>query len=303
MKIRDTLKGRGKWAAAAGFLLILLFVQTMMSLPVRDETRPAPDKLISKNVPPTVSENTADRSLPAYSGTPVPDRQAAAPLPPLGDRVIKNATITVKIKRHGFDRANDKAIFIAGANGGYVVGSNSSMDSGPVTGTITIRVPAGAFEKAVTDLRRLGKVRALNISGQDVGQEYVDLESRLRHWRAQESILLGLMEKAETITDSITVQNQLSAVQQQIEEITGRLNYLKAQTELSTIQLTITEATVIPAATRWGFNDALTHAAHAFVDTINGAIVIAGYLLPLALLGALVYMVALLLRKRFSGAM
>lgn len=242
-----------------------------------------------------------DASIYNYSATSG-DLNITA-LPPINNRVIKTASLTVKVKKRGFSRAFDKAALIAEAGGGYIAGSNSSSTEGDIaSGTVIVRIPAGAFEKVITELKGIGKVKTLDIQSQDVSQEYVDLESRLRHWRSQESILLGLMEKAQTIADSIAIQNQLSQVQQQIEEITGRLNFLKNQTDMSTIQMTITETGVVPKpADRWGFRTALSQAAHAFVDTINGFVIVIGYTLPLGLIAVIIYSIYSILRRRLAG--
>jgi len=181
---------------------------------------------------------------------------------------------------------------VAQANGGYVAGSNSlAANDRLASGTLTIKIPSKNFELALAKLRRLGKMTA------------IDLESRLRHWRAQETILLNLMSSANTIADSITIQQQLSQVQMEIEQITGRLNYLKDQTSFSSVQVTITEPGVAPKPLDpWGFKSAVSQSAHAFVDTINGLIVLAGYLSPLVLMVGIAGLVWSGLRRRTAAA-
>ena len=187
-----------------------------------------------------------------------------APVPPIptggsvgGDRVIKNGNLTLQVKKDGFSEAFDQAMTAAKGLGGFVVASSvsagdpgrpiplaegdadtsvsssgsSSKSDEPEMGTLTIRVPAERFEQLVSRLRKLGTMQNLNIDSLDVSQEFVDLKSRLRSWKAQEDALLRLMTKAEDVDDSILVQNQLREVQEQIETITGRIRYLDDQTE------------------------------------------------------------------------
>lgn len=312
-------RDRRRMAAAIFIPIVLLSIIFFWLVGRQTTSPPAPeiprDPTLSKSAdrPETGQSQLSSDAQKSFSGeqrtlsfsAPGIEQINADPLPPLGDRIIKSASLTVKVKRGKFDEAFNRAVMVAQANGGYVAASSSSAESDNLTsGSITIRIPASAFEKAATELKRLGKVKALNIQSQDVSEEYVDLESRLRHWRSQESILLNLMQKAQTIGDSIAVQNQLSQIQQQIEQITGRLNFLKNQTELSTIELTITETGFVPRplADRWGFKTALNRAAHAFVDTINGFIIVMGYLIPVSLIGVLIYAVFSLLRRRLAGA-
>lgn len=179
---------------------------------------------------------------------------AAAPagnLPASPDRVVKNGEITVEVKAKGFDTAWSRAFQVAARFGGYVA-SSSRGTGGPVpvegdtralplSGDIVIRVPAAHFEEAMNDLGGLGTIKGQNSSSTDVSADFVDLESRLRNQRAQEAVLLKLMAKATSIEESIAVQARLSDVQQQIEELTGRLRLLRSQTDLSTISAHLAE--------------------------------------------------------------
>jgi hypothetical protein len=148
-----------------------------------------------------------------------------------------------------------------------------------------IRVPADAFERALSDLRRLGDVTDEEISGEDVTDRFVDLEARLRNWRAQEAILLDLMRRAKTIEDSIVVQTQLQQVQLAIEEIQGQLRLLDDRTSLSTISVTLTEpgAAAPLAGDRPSIGKAWRDALDGFVAVIAALIVGLGYAIPLGL--------------------
>jgi len=219
-------------------------------------------------------------------------------LPTIGDRIIKTATLSLKVK-DGFSKTYDKTVKLANTFGGQVVASNLSSDNGNYAGTITIKVPSESFEKLISDLKELGKVNSIDIVSQDVSEEYVDLESRLKHLRAQEDVMLTLMAKAESISDSIAVQSQLSVIQQQIEQATGRLNFLKNRTDLSTVQIMINDPAPISMTPvdKWGFSAALERAAHAAFNTINGFIVFMGYVLPLALIGSIFYVIINLVKR------
>jgi hypothetical protein len=166
----------------------------------------------------------------------------ALPTPSFGDGVIKTADLAIEAAGDDVDRASTRAAAIAARYGGFVLSSsneNASDSSRPRSGEIVIRVRADKFDAALADLanRDFGTVVSRSTSGQDVSQEFVDLNARLRNARAQESILLSLMSKSKTVGDTIAVQQQLSQVQQQIEELTGRIRYLKDQTSFATISL------------------------------------------------------------------
>ncbi len=69
----------------------------------------------------------------------------------------------------------------------------------------------------------------------DVTEEFTDLQSRLRNLEATETQLLRLLERAETISDILTVQDRLNAVQNDIEFVKGRLQLIDDLTDLATI--------------------------------------------------------------------
>ncbi len=253
----------------------------------------------------TASVNDAEKLDKTLSGSP--DAAATvsiADLPPLQNRVIKTGSMTLRTKKGRFNEVFDQVILLARAGGGYVAASTgAASDNRLVSGTVTIRVPAKNFESVVAKLRQLGRLTQINIDSQDVSTEFVDLESRLRHWRAQETILLNLMTKAGSIADSIAIQQQLSQIQLEIEQISGRLNYLKDQTAFSSLQVTVTEpGGPLYQRDPWGYKAAVAQAAHAFVDTVNGLIVLSGYLSPLLVVGGLAGLAWLGLRRRFATA-
>ena len=84
-------------------------------------------------------------------------------------------------------------------------------------------------------------MRSKNITGEDVTGEAVDIESRLRNKRAEERQYLDIMNRANRINDIMTVSNELYRVRGEIEQMQGRLGYLKKSSAMSTINLTLNE--------------------------------------------------------------
>jgi len=218
----------------------------------------------------------------ADEGAAAPDAEAGTlAVPAVGPRVIKTADLDVEVDRDGFGDAMSSATSVAARYQGFVV-STSTGGAEARRGTIVLRVPADRFEDAVNDLRGLGEVQRQRVTGEDVGQEFVDLEARLRHLDAQEQVMLGLFEEAATVADTIRIQNELSGIQLQIEEIEGRLRYLRDQTSLSTISVTLAEEGV---AAPGAFDRALERAVDGFLSVLAALVVGLGYVLPFAAIG------------------
>ena len=208
----------------------------------------------------------------------------AAQVPLAGPRIVKTATLTLEVGKGAFDRAFQQAMLVAGGHGGYVSTSQISHDR-ERSGLLMVRVPAAQFEATLGELRALGRVKDEQVSGEDVTSQFVDLQARLRNWRAQESVLLRLMAGSRSIDDSLKVQGQLQAVQLQIEEITGQLRQLSNQSDLATISLSIREAPLVEAKPGLTFALAWKRGLHGLRVTAARLLVGLGYIAPFALIG------------------
>lgn len=218
------------------------------------------------------------------------------------DRIVRTADLTVEVREGAFDAQWNAAFAIAQRFGGRVLTANRSSGDrpvplaerdraeGPLFGDVTIRVPAEHFEQASGALRDLGTLRSESVSSEDVTQEFVDLESRLRHQRAEEDVLVALMAQAKSVRDTLAVQSRLSEVQGEIEQITGRLRFLEERSDFSTITVHLAE----PGALVLPFEDGSPSFAKAWRTALTGlarmataAMIAALWLLPFAVLALL----------------
>lgn len=225
-----------------------------------------------------------------------PTTSTLAP-PELDARIIRSGSIELRVKRAGFEDAWGDAQAVASAFGGYVIAaSRSGASDGPRAGTISMRIPTRRFDAAVDRLREVSgaKVRRLDITSQDVTQEFVDVRSRLRHDRAVEARLLALLAQTKGVSEVLAVQSRLDQVQEQIELSKGRLDYLEKMTSMSTVEVAITAPAKSgterdtdedePGVLSQSFGDAKDR----FEGNVAGAIVWFGGALPmLVLLGVL----------------
>lgn len=240
------------------------------------------------NAPEGVSGNSApERGRLSTPGQVPQAGELSQSLPKLQARIIKTGTISLSLPKGSFNDRIQKASLVAAQFGGYVADTTTNDGKLP-SGSLVIRVPAAQFEATMASLRSLGRVRGQRISGQDVTSQFVDLQARLRNWRAQESVLLRLMSQSTTIPDSLRVQNQLQSVQLQIEEITGQLRVLSDKSDLSTITLSMAEVAplaVKPSKAKTNtFARAWTKGVRALGATGRTLSVALGFLLPFLLI-------------------
>ena len=229
----------------------------------------------------TAAPTTVAVAGTAAAPTEAPPAEVLADLPvggALDTRVIQTASLTLTVPKGRFEETIDRARQLAAALGGFVTSSSAVQGEGErlVRGTLVLRVPQRSYAQAMSELAKLGQVKARDESGTDVSQQYVDLEARRRHLEAVERQLLEFLRKTTTVADALIVQDRLNNVQLQLEEVRGQLRYLDDQTSYSTISLSVAERGVPVASGKdggWGITDAWHAAARGFVKVVGGVLV------------------------------
>ena len=217
-------------------------------------------------------------------------------VPSVRPRVIQTASLSLSVPRNEFDEVVDQARLLAGSSGGFVVESSASQSGDErrlVTGSLVIRVPEQSYARVMERLSGLGRVEGREEAGQDVSQEFVDLEARVRHLEAVEAQLLSLLDDTKTVAEALTVQSQLNQVQLDLEQARGRLQYLDDQVAFATISLDVRERQVVAAAADggpWSIVDAWGTAARGFVTVVGWILVAAATIAPVVILLVLAFL-------------
>ena len=155
--------------------------------------------------------------------------------------VIKNADLSLVVSDPA--QSMDAIAQLADEMEGFVVSSHlytTQLESGTEVprASITIRVPAERLNEALTQIKSLAsRVLSENVSGEDVTQEYTDLQSRLRNLEAAEEQLTEIMGSATKTEDVLSVYNQLTEVREEIEIVKGRIQYYEQSAALSAISV------------------------------------------------------------------
>lgn len=117
--------------------------------------------------------------------------------------------------------------------------------------SLTVRVPVTRFSETMEAIKTLATiVEDEQVSGQDVTEQFIDLEARLQNLKAAEQQFLETLKRAFTIEDILKVQDRLSQVRSQIESLQGQLKYLTNQTDLATIHVTLSEEPTVSLSLR-----------------------------------------------------
>lgn len=239
-------------------------------------------------------------------GQPPPPPLDGAPFAP-EDRIIKQGTVSLEVEEGGFDPAFSRVVEAGRRYGGSVLSSSSRTEEsdGTTFGSVTLRVPSESYEDLLVGVGEIGEVRSRDVTAEDVSEEFVDLESRQRNLEAQERFYLGLLEEAQGVPDAIAVQQQLTTITEQLEQVKGRLAFLDERTRFSTLTVELFEpgAEGPLAEDEPGAGPSLARswqtAQDAFVNVVGALLVtlffLAPIVLPALLIGAVVWR---LLRRR-----
>ena len=187
----------------------------------------AREVIVEAEAPMAGSADTGDEGGYAPSDVPV------EPL------IVRNAYLDLVVR--DTEAALDEINNVVDDLGGYVVQLSVSQYGGAKRGSVQLRVPAEKLDEALDAFRGLAtEVQSEDVSAQDVTDEYVDLQSRLRSKEATEAKLLEFLEEAEDTEAALSVYAQLERIQTDIEVFKGRMQYLEQSAAMSSVSISLT---------------------------------------------------------------
>ncbi len=166
--------------------------------------------------------------------------------------IIYNGTLRVQVE--DIEKRANEVKGLVNKYGGYLASeANEQLPSTREWG-FALRIPQQHFTKAMEELAGLGSyIAERRVTGQDVTQEFVDNEARLKTKLAAEQQFIEIMRRAHTVSEVLDVQNYLRQVREEIEVMQGRQKYLRNQTDMATITLTLYVPQRMPPSPREGF--------------------------------------------------
>lgn len=222
-------------------------------------------------------------------GTGSDAAKATTPAKVTASHIIRTASLTVQVKE--VPKALDEARTTAENAGGYVGNETTTRDEeGHEHTRVVLRVPVDKYADVLADLEGAGKLIERSAKAQDVTDQVVDVESRIKSQQASVARIRELMDQATKLSDVVTLEGELSRRQADLESLLAQQASLKDRTSLATISLTLSETPVKKAAKDDdpGFLDALAGGWNAFVTMLHWIAVAFGALLPFAAVAVLI---------------
>jgi Domain of unknown function (DUF4349) len=185
------------------------------------------------------------------------------------------------------------------AQNGYISRENERNETYRVSNDLQIRVPTDNFDELVAALTTGDGIQNIDykrINALDVGEEYTDIQARLKTKKEVEQQYISILKQAKTIKDILAVNEQIRRIREEIEANEGRMRYLSDRISFSTINLSVYQnlegGSIIEKP---GFFNKLKNAMQGGWNGLMQIILVAAYLWPLwIILIGLIY----LLRKR-----
>ncbi|TAF53453.1 MAG: DUF4349 domain-containing protein [Oscillatoriales cyanobacterium] len=189
---------------------------------------------------PSCATSSPTGSANGFASSRSPEKQIVASTAP---QLIKKAELSVVVK--SIDTSTKSVTEIVKKQRGDILAfQNQKPPDSSVrqTATMQIRVPQEKLETTLNALAKLGSVENRGLTAEDVSDQLVDSEARLRNLRKSEEVVLKIMERSGSVGDVLKASQQLSTIRESIERIDAQLKSLRNQVAYSTISLTLEAA-------------------------------------------------------------
>ena len=175
---------------------------------------------------------------PGLPGPPsLPGPAPGGALDTVQRQVISQASLSIEVEE--VEAAVNQVRATAESLGGFVEQLSSTGGPEHQQSFMTIRVPQPEFFTAREHIKALGEVQSENVGSEDVTEQFIDLEARLRSEQRKEESLLSLLERADLVSEILSIERELSRVRSDLERFQGQLNFLERRVDLATIAVSL----------------------------------------------------------------
>ncbi len=276
--------------ALAGLLLVTALALTGCSASDSGSDSGAGAKAAAPREDSRAEGSQADGTAGAAGEAGADGTGASAPPKLAPAHVIRTVSLSVQVE--DTPKALDAARTATEDAGGYVGDETTTRDAeGRERTEVTLRVPVERYEDVLDDLEGAGKLLRRDAKAEDVTDQVVDVDSRVKSQRASVARVRELMDRATKLSDVVTLEGELSTRQAELEALLARQAALKDRTSLATITLSLSETPIEHVEKKDdedpGFLDALAGGWDAFVTMLRWVAVVLGAVLPFAAVAAL----------------
>ncbi len=221
------------------------------------------------------------------------DAQSTEEAPALDRKLIKRGTVAyesgdILMAEKQIKRAVSK-------HNAYIASEDKYKSSGKIRLSLEIRIPASRFDVFLEDATNgVNDFDKKEINVEDVTEQFLDLEARIKAKKRVESRYLDLLEKAKTIKEILEVESQLETLRSEIESMEGRMKYMSSQIAFSTLHLDVYQEDPEASA----FADDLSDGLGTGLNILRSLFIFTLTIWPLWLIAGLVYFGFRLMKRK-----
>ena len=167
---------------------------------------------------------------------------------------------------------------------------------------LILRIPTENLDSFIATVEKTATVRSKHISSKDITDSYTDVESRIKALETEETALLGILEKCTTIKDTMDVQDRLSQVRGELENLKSKKAKMDSKVSYSKITLSVSEEERIvqtdssfAGRLRTRFSDSVYNLSNFFEDLV---VFFLGGILYIVLFAVVAAVIVVIVRKR-----
>jgi hypothetical protein len=237
----------------------------------------------------------------ASSSSSSPALKAPAPSAPARQRRVERST-RLELTTTDVQAASDGVVRATQATGGFVQSSQVSTGDGRSTASFVLRVPTSRLDDALARLSRLGHVRSLQQSADDITNVYDAASTRLAEARAERRGLLRALARATTAAEISSLRARIADNRRALQRDRRELDAVRNRANYATIGLELTgvarKHAAVPSGGSWTPGDAAHDAVRVLEVSAGVALIALAVLVPLTLVGAAGGFAAVAVRRR-----
>jgi hypothetical protein len=238
---------------------------------------------------PTVAREQAQKDSAA--GSTAPSSAAGSTAPPQAARTRRvERTTRLELTTTDVQGAADGVVRATQASGGYVQSSQVATGDGNGSASFVLRVPTSRRDDAVARLSKLGHVRSMQQSAQDITGAYDSAAARLAEAKAERSALLRALAKASTAEEISSLRARIADNRRELQRYQAQFNAVRNRASYATVDVDVIgrphKSQPAPGGGSWSPGDAARDAVRVLEVSAGVALVGLAVLVPLALLGA-----------------
>jgi hypothetical protein len=244
------------------------------------------------------SSDAAKSSSGSGSSSALAPPSAAAA--PARQRRVERST-RLELTTTDVQKASDGVVRATQAAGGFVQSSQVATGDGRSTASFVLRVPTSRLDDALARLSKLGHVKSLQQSADDITGTYDSASARLAEARAARRGLLRALANATTAQQVSSLRARIADNRRELQRYQRDFNAVRNRASFATVGVDVTgtrKQAAVPSHGSWTPGDAAHDAVRVLEVSAGVALIALAVLVPLTLVGAAGGFAAVTLRRR-----